>query len=346
MTPYAGVLLVYLLLKRGCAASAAPREGTGDAPMATMLTTAQQVELLKQDGVKFELCSEEDAVCFMQTQANYFKLQPYTRLFERCRYGPNAGKFYSLDFEQLRCAVRLDQELMTLLFQITHAIERCHKVEITEQLAAHGEDDCGITQEYFASLNATYRTQRERELANALGSSLGACYPAVDRGHPAIDAFLEFASFGTLIDFTRFCALRWNDKALKSRHYDLKGAKALRNCVAHDLCIIPLFALPNRSKLTVGTHIYASITKAGVTPMARDKWVKRAGMREIAITLVVYSQITSCDKAGFAAQTSFETLFNKLDSLSSLFPANGPNATLWAALNFMKELTYGLNLIV
>jgi hypothetical protein len=313
--------------------------------MATMLTTAQQIELLKQDGVKFTLCSEQDAVRFMQTQANYFKLQPYTRLFERCRYGPNAGKFYSLDFEHLRCAVLLDQELMTLLFQITHAIERCHKVEIIEQLAAHGEDDCGITQEYFASLNATYRTQRERELANALSSTLSACYPAVDRAYPAIDAFLEFASFGTLIDFTRFCALRWNDKGLKSRHYDLKGAKALRNCVAHDLCIIPGFASQNTSRVPISKQFYSVINKTSISPTARSRWIKRAGMRQIAVTLVAYSQLGEKDMLYKKSQNELISFFDNVANLPGILPSTGPSATIWAALTFMKELTIALDLL-
>jgi hypothetical protein len=314
--------------------------------MATMLTTAQQIELLKQDGVKFELCGEEDALCFMQAQANYFKLQPYTRLFERCRYGPNAGKFYSLDFEQLRCAVRLDQELMTLLFQITHAIERCHKVEIIEQLAAHGEDDCGITQEYFASLNATYRTQRERELANALGSSLSACYPEVDRARPAIDAFLEFASFGTLIDFTRFCALRWNDKALKSRHYDLRFTKDLRNCVAHDNCIIPNFSIKCESKPPITRKLYSKIKGSRISSNAREKWINRTAMRQIAVSLFLYKQVAISNTAAYSTQIELASFFEKTESYSKIFPSSGPNATIMAAMKFLKDLTAELNLLV
>lgn len=39
-------------------------------------------------------------------------------------------------------------------------------------------------------------------------------------------AFLELTSFGTLIDFVRFCARRWGDRRLEASHYDLKRVKS------------------------------------------------------------------------------------------------------------------------
>ncbi len=53
----------------------------------------------------------------------------------------------------------------------------------------------------------------------------------------------QLTSFGTLIDFVRFCARRWGDRhPSEASHYDLKRVKSVRTCAAHGSCLIDCFA--------------------------------------------------------------------------------------------------------
>lgn len=46
-----------------------------------ILTIEQQIEHLKQKGVAFELCSEEEAADYLRDKCNFFKLASYRKLF-------------------------------------------------------------------------------------------------------------------------------------------------------------------------------------------------------------------------------------------------------------------------
>ena len=48
-----------------------------------ILTIEQQIEHLKQKGVAFELCSEEEAADYLRDKCNFFKLASYRKLFSK-----------------------------------------------------------------------------------------------------------------------------------------------------------------------------------------------------------------------------------------------------------------------
>ena len=83
-----------------------------------ILTIEQQIEHLKQKGVAFELCSEEEAADYLRDKCNFFKLASYRKLFSKYEGGPRDGRYVDLDFGQLRLLAALDQELRHALLGI------------------------------------------------------------------------------------------------------------------------------------------------------------------------------------------------------------------------------------
>ena len=71
----------------------------------------KQIEHLKQKGVAFELCSEEEAADYLRDKCNFFKLASYRKLFSKYEGGPRDRRYVDLDFGQLRLLAALDQEL-------------------------------------------------------------------------------------------------------------------------------------------------------------------------------------------------------------------------------------------
>lgn len=63
-----------------------------------ILTIEQQIEHLKQKGVAFELCSEEEAADYLRDKCNFFKLASYRKLFSKYEGGPRDGRYVDLDF--------------------------------------------------------------------------------------------------------------------------------------------------------------------------------------------------------------------------------------------------------
>lgn len=207
-----------------------------------ILTIEQQIEHLKQKGVAFELCSEEEAADYLRDKCNFFKLASYRKLFSKYEGGPRDGRYVDLDFGQLRLLAALDQELRHALLGMTLDIEHFQKVTLLREMEDRGEDGYAIVADYMASLTTANREYRLRELKMSGRSPYSSNLYAKYSGDMPAWAFLELTSFGTLIDFVRFCARRWDDRRLEASHYDLKRVKSVRNCAAHGSCLINCFA--------------------------------------------------------------------------------------------------------
>lgn len=95
-----------------------------------ILTIEQQIEHLKQKGVAFELCSEEEAADYLRDKCNFFKLASYRKLFSKYEGGPRDGRYVDLDFGQLLLLATLDQELRHALLGMTLDIEHFQKVTL------------------------------------------------------------------------------------------------------------------------------------------------------------------------------------------------------------------------
>ena len=95
-----------------------------------ILTIEQQIEHLKQKGVAFELCSEEEAADYLRDKCNFFKLASYRKLFSKYEGGPRDGRYVDLDFGQLRLLAALDQELRHALLGMTLDIEHFQKATL------------------------------------------------------------------------------------------------------------------------------------------------------------------------------------------------------------------------
>ena len=309
------------------------------------LSIDQQIDHLKEKGVKFELCGEEEAADYLAHRCNLFKLASYRKLFSKHIGGKQEGRYIALDFAQLRLLASLDQQLRSTLLAMTLDIEHFQKVAVLRKVTERGEDGYAIVSDYMASLNPSDRDYRLRELRMSAHSHYSAGIYEKYSGNMPVWAFLELTSFGTLIDFVRFCAERWGDKALLSSHYDLKGVKSIRNCAAHGSCMINSFAERGDSKVRVAKSVARAVTVAKVSKATRSKWMGSTTVQQIATVLVTYSRIVPPGKSRDRAEAELYEIFCRVESSASLLPSNGPDSIVWAAFSFIKSLTDGLGLI-
>ena len=292
-----------------------------------ILTIEQQIEHLKQKGVAFELCSEEEAADYLRDKCNFFKLASYRKLFSKYEGGPRDGRYVDLDFGQLRLLAALDQELRHALLGMTLDIEHFQKVTLLREMEDRGEDGYAIVADYMASLTTANREYRLRELKMSGRSPYSSSLYAKYSGDMPAWAFLELTSFGTLIDFVRFCARRWVDRRLEASHYDLKRVKSVRNCAAHGSCLINCFAERGAAKAT------------------RRKWMGNTAMQEVATVLVAHSGLVPEGSSRSRAASELAEMFARADGETEALPDKGPDAAARSALEFLRRLTESLGLV-
>ena len=319
------------------------REQEHDKPK---LTIAQQVAHLKKRGIKFERCNEEDATYYLAEDCDLFEVSSYRKLFSKRQGGERDGQYVNLDFAQLVAFAELDEMLRETLLLMTRRIESRSKVILKRDIAEmEDEDGYAIVSGYIDSLTPKSRGIRKGELErNSRNKFTKAAYEKYKDDMPSW-VFLELVPFGTLVDFIRFCGVRWGDKGLEQSHYDLKKVKSVRNCAAHGSCIINLFAEGANSERTTSRGTLEAVAKLGLSKPTRQKWLRNAATQEIAVTLVRYAQDIPEGSARKRDEERLKGFFDAVDAAGNLIPKQGPDATAFAAINFIRSLTVSLRLL-
>ena len=310
------------------------------------LSIEQQVAHLKAMGVKFEGCSEEDARAYLSRECDFYELTSYRKLFAKRQGGEHDGEYANLDFAQLVAFAELDEMLRDTLLLLTRQIEHYQATRLNFAIDERDDEDgYSIVEDFLASLRPDSRAYVEREFERSAFNTYTHGVHEKYNADKSAWAFLKVASFGSLVDFTRFCGRRWGDKELSGSHYNMKRVKSVRNCAAHGSCVINSFAEGANAERSASREVHEAATKTGVSKAARQKWLRNAAVQEIATTLVVYSEVVPEGKARRQGCSRLKAFFEEVDGAGDLLPKAGPDATAAAAINFMKSLTKSLGLL-
>lgn len=208
------------------------------------LSPVQQVECLKEKGVKFELMSEDEAKDYLAQNNNYFRLGSYRRGFARVAEGKRKGEYIKLDFKMLVDLAVIDMLLRFEMLPITLDIEHYSKIKLLNKIESQDEDGYSLVSDYIDSYERTNsngepynRVLDEIDKGNSSPYIAGILAKYKNREYP-VWAFLELITFGSFIFFYKFCAERFGDSEMEDDFYLLQSVKSLRNACAHNNCIL------------------------------------------------------------------------------------------------------------
>ncbi|MEG1840002.1 MAG: Abi family protein [Raoultibacter sp.] len=300
-----------------------------------------QIEHLKSRGVKFIRCSETDAFEYLATKNFYFKVTAYRKLFEKHADGELDGKYIDLDFAQLVELASLDQRLREALLPMTLDVEHFAKVKIMSIFESdQNEDGYTIIAGYLSSLPKGKRDYIEREFAiRSNDTYCGAIISKYCNDMP-LWAFLEIVSFGTFVDFYRFCADRWQRRDLTDEHYHLKYVKAIRNASAHGSCILDALGADD-VKPRPAPALMRAMTKIGIPKRLRNKKIANLRLRQIATLFLLYQELVPSGKAADRAKSDLRAFFDMHHSIEESYREN---SFVEASVRFIERLTRGFSL--
>ena len=209
------------------------------------LSPEEQVEHLKQKGVKFNYISESEAISYLCQNNNYFKLRAYRKSFEKHIGGKKDGTYINLDFAMLKDLAIIDMRLRYLLLLMSLDIEHFEKVKLLKYISESSDDGYNIVNSYLAELKKI-DDETDRKPYNSLINEINRntnseyCGGIISKynGHYPVWAFVEVISFGRFINFLYFCADYFNEKEFKTDFFLLKDIKRIRNAAAHNNCLI------------------------------------------------------------------------------------------------------------
>ena len=204
-----------------------------------MLNAEEQINHLKNKGIKFELISEEDAERYLKENSNYFKLTSYRKNFQKYTEGLNTGKYIGLDFKMLLDMAIIDMRLRRVLLNIVLDLEHYIKVKILNVIESTTKDGYIEVIEYINDLKEKgIYEQLEKELKKSFQSIYCKEIAQKYNGDYPVWVFMEIIPFGRLISFYMFLANKVADKKMIDEAYLLKNVRELRNACAHNNCIL------------------------------------------------------------------------------------------------------------
>jgi len=204
-----------------------------------LLTSAELVQHLKDKGVLFNIIDEQAAEYYLQKNNNYFKLASFRKNYDKYLSGNSEGLYISLEFAYLKDLAIIDMRLRYIIVQMALDIEHYVKMQLISKVENDPtEDGYSICEDYISSLSSDQNQRLNDEInRNADNIYCGSVVQKYSDDWP-IWAFLEVIPFGRLVAFYKFCADRFNDKAMQSMFYKLQTCKEIRNAAAHSSCII------------------------------------------------------------------------------------------------------------
>lgn len=263
------------------------------------LTVDEQVDCLRDKGVKFDICSVEEAKAYLEKNNNYFRLGSYRKTFPKYEGGENSGKFISLDFAMLVDLSVVDMLLRRQMLPMTLDIEHFEKMRLLKRVEDEGEDGYEIVGDFLSSYD---RVLSEGVITNRVKDDIkrGASSPYVSdliAKHPHYDypiwAFMEVIAFGTFIELYNFCAKRFDDRKMLDNYYMLQKVKSMRNACAHNNCILNNLA-SGTSKHRTPNDLYRAVAATGtVGKGARKARLSNDRLQEMAATLHRHKLVAS-----------------------------------------------------
>ena len=177
-----------------------------------LLTIDEQISHLKEKGVTFESCTEEEAIEYLAGRCRFFKVTAYRKLFDKRVGGEKDGQYVDLDFAQLKYLASLDRRLRDALLPMTLDVEHFAAARLLNATENNGEDGYAVMRDYMEAVPANRRKYIENELE--IRSSDAYCGAIIRkyREDMPIWAFVEVVSLETFIGLYKFCADRWGGR--------------------------------------------------------------------------------------------------------------------------------------
>lgn len=207
--------------------------------------------LRDEKGVAFNLIDEETAAEYLCSHNNYLRTAAYRKNYEKHAFGPDSGKYISLDFAYLIELSKIDMYLRAILLQMCINIEHALKVAVVSDIEVNPKEDGYSIVNDFLSQN--------KDISNSIGGKSDSiftgdliskyfdlCYVfegdfAVKTEILSVDCpawvLVEILAFRDFLRFIEF----YNNKYPGRISIDIKmlnTVRSLRNACAHNNCIL------------------------------------------------------------------------------------------------------------
>lgn len=200
--------------------------------MKQKLSIDDQIQHMKEKGIKFELASEEYAKGYLQNNTYYFKIKSYAKSFEK---STKKDTYINVDFAYLEEMAKLDMYLRKYILNLSLDVEHLLKVQLTRDLTNNpNEDGYSIVINNFLINNSYIIDDINHKKTNSASADLIHKYET----NWSVWTIIEVLSFGDFIKLYKLYYETYPTKNSKKIINLLWSLKFLRNASAHNNCLL------------------------------------------------------------------------------------------------------------
>jgi len=203
--------------------------------------TANQLitEVFKENGVKFDLISVNDAIPYLEERNYYYKFACYRKNFGRDK----KNKYIDLDFQYLISLSKIDKEFRYILLQMTLEIEHFLKVKVLKDISYNNQvDGYEIVNDYIFSYNAKHNKSISIDLLIERGKHQNSVNHGIyakvsdNNNFIAIWQLIEIMQMQELQYFFEYYFTRFQQPDINVKSYKslIVSSRYIRNAAAHN----------------------------------------------------------------------------------------------------------------
>lgn len=279
------------------------------------LSIDQQILKLKEKGVRFEFCTEQEAAAYLRANNNYFKLTSYRKSFPKIQEGPFKGQYENLDFGYLVDLAIIDTRLRIIVMEMALNVEHFAKVNLLGHVSEDSsEDGYSIVEDYVMELSPSQQARLNGKIENHKASEYCGCLIKKYNGQYPIWAFVEILSFGDFLHFYHHCAKKYStNKRMTENFYLMLAVKSIRNAAAHNNCIINdlLSHLMDIKKLNYGMLRDLSCSKI-ISKQTRDTQLGKLRLQQLITLFYAHKTIVTSNGVHEHIATNLNEFANRL----------------------------------
>ena len=197
-----------------------------------LLTVKEQVEYMKNKGIRFDIFSEKEAEHFLTEHNYYGKISAYRKNYTKS--APPDSKYVHLDFAYLVELSLIDMHLRYFVMKMSLNVEHALKISLLNDVVNNSEEDGYNIAKKFMDLYPNLQEKTRRKMSESYCRKL---YFHNESNLP-LWVLLEILSFGDLIKFYKFYYAHYNKRTPAIDPRILENVRNIRNAAAHSNCLI------------------------------------------------------------------------------------------------------------
>ncbi len=202
--------------------------------MQEKLTIPQQIQLMKEEGIGFNIIDEKEAQAYITENTIYFNIKTFAKNYCKYTRSDKAGQYINLEFAYLKELAIIDSIFRKMVLDMCLDIEYSMKVQINRDFTANKQEDgYGIVEEFFR--HNPYVKRKLEKMAEKKSPYTTLIYTTFLR-EPAIWNLVQVLSFGEFVNFHNLY-YRTYPPEYESAAF-LQPVKYLRNAAAHNNCLL------------------------------------------------------------------------------------------------------------